>query len=52
MDVPVPIVVRLIGTNQDEGRAILEGTRLIPADTLEEGAVKAVELARNSGDAQ
>lgn len=52
MDVPVPIVVRLIGTNQDEGRAILEGTRLISADTLEEGAVKAVELARNSGDAQ
>ena len=41
--VPVPIVIRLIGTNQAEGRRLLEGARLIPAATLEEAAVKAVE---------
>ncbi|HNZ19534.1 MAG: ADP-forming succinate--CoA ligase subunit beta [Candidatus Hydrogenedentes bacterium] len=43
-DVPVPIVIRLIGTNQAEGRRLLEGARLIPAATLEEAAVKAVEM--------
>lgn len=43
-DVPVPIVIRLIGTNQAEGRRLLEGARLIPAATLKEAAVKAVEM--------
>ena len=43
-DVPVPIVIRLIGTNQEEGRRLLEGTELITASTLEEAAVKAVEI--------
>ena len=45
MEVPVPIVIRLIGTNQEEGRALLEGTDLISVNTLEEGAAKAAELA-------
>ncbi len=43
-DVPVPIIVRLIGTNEEEGRKILEGTELISATTLEEGATKAAEI--------
>ena len=43
-DVNVPIVVRLIGTNEEEGRALLEGTKLTPATTLEEGATKAAKL--------
>ncbi len=43
-DVPVPIVIRLAGTNEAEGRALLEGTRLTFAETLEEGAKKAIEI--------
>jgi len=43
-DVKVPIVVRLIGTNEKEGRALLEGTKLTPATTLEEGATTAAKL--------
>jgi succinyl-CoA synthetase beta subunit len=45
MDVHVPIVIRLIGTNQEEGRALLKGTDLITVNTLEEGAKKAAEIA-------
>jgi succinyl-CoA synthetase beta subunit len=44
LEVPVPIVIRLIGTNQDEGRALLEGTKLTTAETLEEGATKAAGM--------
>jgi len=44
MDVPVPIVVRLVGTNEKEGRALLEGTKLETATTLEDGARKATKL--------
>ena len=43
--VPVPIVIRLKGTNEKEGLALLEGTDLIPAQTLEEGAAKAAAIA-------
>jgi succinyl-CoA synthetase beta subunit len=43
-DVSVPIIVRLIGTNEEEGRKILEGTELISATTLEEGATKAAAI--------
>lgn len=48
MDVQVPMVIRLIGTNQEEGRRLLEGTKLITADTLEEGATKAAEVGGKS----
>ncbi len=44
MDVPVPIVVRLVGTNEEEGRKLLEGTKLETATTLEDGARKATGL--------
>jgi succinyl-CoA synthetase beta subunit len=44
LEVPVPIVIRLIGTNQEEGRALLEGTKLTTAETLEEGATKAAGM--------
>jgi succinyl-CoA synthetase beta subunit len=43
-EVPVPIVIRLIGTNDVEGRKLLEDTPLIPAETLEEGATKAANI--------
>jgi len=48
-DVKVPIVVRLDGTNAEEGRAILQKAshpKIVPAATMLEAAAKAVELAR------
>jgi succinyl-CoA synthetase beta subunit len=41
----VPMVVRLAGTNAEEGRKILEAANLPAATTLDEAAQKAVELA-------
>ncbi|HET9495813.1 MAG TPA: ADP-forming succinate--CoA ligase subunit beta [Chloroflexia bacterium] len=41
----VPMVVRLVGTNAEEGRRILEDANLMAAKTLDEAAQKAVELA-------
>jgi succinyl-CoA synthetase beta subunit len=46
-----PIVVRLDGTNADEGRAILEANpndKIITAATMLEAAQKAVELSRSA----
>ncbi len=45
----VPMVVRLVGTNEEEGRRLLEGSdyRMITATTLAEAAQKAVAAARN-----
>ncbi len=47
MDVSVPVVVRLEGTNVDEGKKLLadSGFAIIPADDLNDGARKAVEAA-------
>ena len=45
MKIDVPIVVRLTGTNEKEGRAILAGTDLHPAETMDEAVQKAIELA-------
>jgi succinyl-CoA synthetase beta subunit len=44
-EVTVPVVARLVGTNAAEGRAILDGTAVVLADTMNEAAKKAVELA-------
>jgi succinyl-CoA synthetase beta subunit len=52
LDVEVPIVVRLDGTNADQGRKMLADAphpKLQPAETMLGAAEKAVELAR-SGD--
>ncbi|HEX5385961.1 MAG TPA: malate--CoA ligase subunit beta [Gemmatimonadales bacterium] len=48
---PVPIVVRLAGTNVEEGRRILEqsGLTLTTADTLTEAAENAVAVLKTSG---
>jgi succinyl-CoA synthetase beta subunit len=40
------MVVRLVGTNEAEGQAILEEAGIATADTLGEGARRAVEAAR------
>jgi malate-CoA ligase subunit beta len=47
----VPLVVRLAGTNVDEGRAILQesGLELATADTLTEAAEKIVAVLKASG---
>ena len=42
----VPLVVRLTGTNEKEGRAILAEAGMNPVETMDEGARTAVELAR------
>jgi succinyl-CoA synthetase beta subunit len=50
----VPIVVRLDGTNAEEGRRILEQAahpRIVPAATMLEAAKKVVELGRTGGGA-
>lgn len=41
----VPMVARLVGTNQEEGNRILTEARMVTADTLGEAAQKAVALA-------
>jgi succinyl-CoA synthetase beta subunit len=48
MGLSVPVVVRLEGTNVDEGKAILResGLKITPADGLADAARKAVEAAR------
>lgn len=45
MDVRVPVVIRLTGTAAAEGRALLEGTPLVSADTMQQAAARAVSLA-------
>ncbi len=45
VDVNVPMVVRLVGTNEEEGRALLEGSDMITATSLAEAAQKAVAAA-------
>jgi succinyl-CoA synthetase beta subunit len=46
VDTDVPMVARLVGTNEVEGRRLLENSVLIPASTLGEGAQKAVAAAK------
>jgi len=50
VQVPVPLVVRLAGTNVEEGRRILKesGLRILTADTLSEAAERVV-AARAAG---
>ena len=43
----VPMVIRLVGTNADEGRQILADANMITATTLAEAAQKAVAVARS-----
>ncbi|OQA45968.1 MAG: Succinyl-CoA ligase (ADP-forming) subunit beta [Chloroflexi bacterium ADurb.Bin325] len=47
----VPMVVRLVGTNAEEGRAILASAKMATAETLAEAAEKAVAAARAEGRA-
>ncbi len=42
----IPVVVRLVGTNKEEGMKMLEGSNLITADSLFTAASLAIENAR------
>jgi len=42
----VPIIVRLVGTNADEGMQLLASEQIITAETLSDAAQKAVDAAR------
>lgn len=46
LDVKVPFVVRLVGTNEEEGRRILAEAHLLTATSLADAAQKAVEAAK------
>jgi len=45
IEVNVPVVVRLFGTNYEEGMKLLEGTDLITAESLSAGVKQAIEIA-------
>jgi succinyl-CoA synthetase beta subunit len=47
LGVPVPIVIRMEGTNVDEGKRLLKesGMKLTTADSMDEAATKVVQLA-------
>jgi succinyl-CoA synthetase beta subunit len=45
IDTDIPFVIRLVGTNEGEGKKILADANLQTADTLQEAAEKAVALS-------
>lgn len=45
IDTEVPIVIRLTGTNETEGRALLQGTKFTVGTTMADAGHKAVEIA-------
>jgi succinyl-CoA synthetase beta subunit len=46
IEVTVPIVARIEGTAVEEGRKILQGTKIIPVETVQEAAKQIVALTR------
>jgi succinyl-CoA synthetase beta subunit len=38
LDIRVPMVIRLAGTREEEGRALLSGSKLVSADTMQQAA--------------
>ena len=48
LDTDVPFVVRIVGTNAEEGRAILAGAEMQTAATLYDAAQKAVAAAKGN----
>lgn len=50
MGMPVPVVIRLVGTNQEAGRAILKEVGIEAYDFMQDAAKKAVELANQKSE--
>lgn len=48
IDTDIPFVIRLVGTNETEGRALLASANLDTAETLQEAAEKAVAMSKES----
>ena len=46
VDLDLPVVVRLVGTREKEGRALLSGTSVVAADTMVDAAKRIVAIAR------
>ncbi|HLX25942.1 MAG TPA: ADP-forming succinate--CoA ligase subunit beta [Candidatus Cybelea sp.] len=44
----IPLVIRLTGTNEEEGRRILREAGMTPVETMDEGAREAVRLSREA----
>ena len=44
----VPIIARLVGTNEDEGRKILDGSSMNRVESLVEGARKAIQITKET----
>jgi succinyl-CoA synthetase beta subunit len=49
MGIPVPVVIRLVGTNEDKGREILRENGIETYQFMHEAAAKAVEIAGGRG---
>ncbi|OYD17086.1 succinate--CoA ligase subunit beta [candidate division WOR-3 bacterium JGI_Cruoil_03_44_89] len=48
MKIGLPMVARLTGTNEDEARQILKNSPIIPVQSMSEGAIRAIELAKGN----
>lgn len=48
IDIDLPVVIRLTGTNEQEGRELLKGTKFNVAATMDEAGKMAVELSGNA----
>ncbi len=48
LNVTIPVVARVEGTASEEARALLAGTRLVPAETMQEAAQKIVALTKSA----
>lgn len=48
VDVKVPMVIRLVGTNEEDGRQILKSSKFASAETLVQAAQMAVEAAKEN----
>jgi succinyl-CoA synthetase beta subunit len=46
LNISLPMVVRLTGTNEEEGRRILADAGVVAAESMQEGAAKIVELTQ------
>ena len=46
LDTDIPVIVRLTGTNEKEGREMLKGTRFRVAETMGEATRMAVEASK------
>jgi succinyl-CoA synthetase beta subunit len=49
IDATKPMVIRLVGTNEDEGKRILTEAGIHVLESMEEAAKRVVEISRHGG---